>query len=201
MSRSQRPKKCKATPVGKTATLHSFFGSTSQLTQIQTPPQSTEIIIIGSEDENHKTSPTQQKRKAPGNLDPESLPSDSKKGKVAHSTAKSVTEDDSALKHMPLSSLNRTITVVEAELYVETNETQEMISLVGDWEMGDDELLDIADDSRVVDNGEDGPENLLDTCPVCGAIFVDFCLSVSPTPSPWIMLHVHAPLFSNYKHM
>lgn len=54
-----------------------------------------------------------------------------------------------------------------------------MVNLVDDWETGDDELLDIVDDTLVPDGEEDGPEDVLDTCPVCGAIFLDFCLSVS----------------------
>lgn len=180
MSRFQRPSKGKALPVGETVTLHSFFGSASRPTPTRTPPKSAEIIIIGSDDENINTSPTQHKRKALASFDPESLPSGSKKGKIISGSAKSVTEDDSPLKSVPLSSLNRAITLVDT---TQTNGTQKMLNLVGDWEMGDDELLDIVDDSRVVDDNEDSLENALDTCPACGAIFVDFCLSVSPLPS------------------
>ena len=84
-------------------------------------------------------------------------------------------------KSVPLSSLNHTATAVEAELYMQTNQLQETTNLIDDWEMGDDELLDIVDDSQVVGDEVDSPENVLDTCPICGATFVDFCLSVSAT--------------------
>lgn len=197
MSRSsQRPKKDKVPSIGKTPTLHSFFGSTSQSTSMRAPPKPTEIIDIGSDDENIKTSPTQAKRKAPGDSDCQSLSFDTKKSKVSRNTTKSTINDGSPLKPVPLSSLNCTITAVE--FCLQANQTQEMINLVGDWEMGDDELLDIVDDSQVVDD-DASPENALDTCPVCGAIFVDLCLSVSATPSPLFMVHVHATSFSNYK--
>jgi len=56
-----------------------------------------------------------------------------------------------------------------------------MMTIVGNWEMGDDEFPDLVDDSQAVGDEEDGAENVLATCPVCGAIFVDFCLSVSAT--------------------
>lgn len=74
------------------------------------------------------------------------------------------------------------------------------MNLVGDWETGDDEFLDPVDDSQVVWD-EDSPENILSTCPVCGAIFVDFCLSVSITLRTATDGSVFiAPLFSNCKH-
>lgn len=178
--------------------MHSFFSSTSQSKPIRTPQKQTEIIIIGSDDENIKTSPTRSKRKAPGNSDLESFSSGSKKGKVSRSTAKCVTEDDSPLKSVPSSSLNRTITEAEAESHIQTNRAQKVVNPVSGWETGDDELLDIVDDSQV-DDDENNPENILDTCPVCGAIFVDFCLSVSAAPPPLLVVHIHISLPSSCK--
>lgn len=201
MSRSQRPKKVKATSIGKVVTLHSFFGLTSQSTAIPTSPKPTEIIDIGSDDENIK-SPVSSKRKTPGNLDPDSISSCSKRGRVSRSTAKSTTESYSSLKYVPLSSLNRTAAAVEAEPCIKTSRTQKMTNLVGDWEMGDDEFLGTVDNSQVVGDEGDSSEITLNTCPVCGAIFVDFCLSVSAAvPSPLLIAHIHAPSSSNYEHM
>lgn len=187
MPASQRPKKDKGTPAGKAATLRSFFGSTSQLTQAQTPPKPVEIIVIDSDDENTETSPTQSKRKCLHDPDSETFSSGSKKGKPSRITAQFAAENVSPLKSVPPSSLNRTITTVGAELYMQANQKQQTTDLAGDWEMGDDEFLDLADDSQAVYDQEDNPENVLDTCPVCGAIFVDFCLSVSATLSPLLM--------------
>lgn len=180
-------------------TLHSFFSSAPQPTPIRTPPKPAQIIDIGSDDENTETSPVQSKRKAPRHSDPGGLSSGSKKGKISHTTTKSANNDDSPLKSVPLSSLNRTITAVEAELYIQTNQTRKMINLAGNWEMGDDELFDILDDSQVADD-EDSPGNILETCPVCETIFVDLCLSVSAVPLPSLVVHVHASIFSNCKH-
>ena len=197
MSRSQRPRKGNTTPVGKTKTLHSFFGSTTQSTPAHTSPQPAEIIFIDSDDENTETSPTQSKRKALNDPDPESFSSDSKRGKLFRSVVKFPAENESPLKSVPPSSLNRTITT--AELYTQTNRNQQTMNLVSDWETGDDEFLDPVDDSQVVWD-EDSPENILSTCPVCGAIFVDFCLSVSITLRTATDGSVFiAPLFSNCK--
>lgn len=179
MPASQRLKKDNATPVGKAPTLRSFFGSTSQLTQTQAPPKPVEIIVIDSDDENAETSPAQSKRKCLHDPDSGTFSSGSKKGKPSRSTAQFAAENDSPLKSVPPSSLNRTITTVGAELCLQANQMQQTTNLAGDWEMGDDEFLDLVDDSEAVNDQEDNPENALDTCPICGAIFVDFCLSVS----------------------
>lgn len=177
MPRSQRPKQEKETP--EIATLHSFFGSVTQSTHpIRTPSKPAEVIIIDSDDENPETSPTRPKRKARGDSDIGSS-SCSKKGKHPRDATQPVLENGPPLKPVPSSSLNRTIGMVDADLYTQTNQTQ--LTLTGDWEMGDDEFLDLIDDSQVFGGESDGSENTLDTCPVCGAIFVDFCLSVSAT--------------------
>jgi hypothetical protein len=68
-----------------------------------------------------------------------------------------------------------------------------MVTITGNWEMGDDEFLDFVDDSQAVGDEEDGAENVLNTCPVCGAIFVDFCLSVSVIPPPLMELYSSRP--------
>lgn len=183
MPRSQKPKKDKSTPVGGTATLHSYFGSPSQSAPKWTPSKATEIINISSDDENAESSPTQSKRKALNDSDSEG-PLGSKKGKLSRGTAQFAAENDSPLKSMHPSSLNHTIMTMEAELHTQTNQIQQGTNLVGDWEMGDDEFLDLVDDSQVVNGEDDSPTNVLDACPVCGAIFVDFCLSVSATSPP-----------------
>ena len=72
-------------------------------------------------------------------------------------------------------------------------ETQQAITIIGDWETGDDEFLDLFDDSQALDGEDAGSENTLDTCPVCGAIFVDFCLSVSVGPPPLISPYSSRP--------
>jgi len=185
MPRSRRPKQENTTPVGKTATLHSFFGSATQSTPIRVPSKPEEIIVIDSGDENAETSPKlmQPKRKALG--DPDAGGSSGlKKGKLSRGTAQPGPEDDSPLRSMPLSSLNFSVETVEGDLYTQNTQTQPVITIVGDWETGDDEFLGLVDDSQAVGDEEDSPENTLDTCPVCGAIFVDFCLSVSVTPPP-----------------
>lgn len=182
MPRSQRPKKQKATPPGNTATLYSFFGSATLPEPIRTPSQRTEIIIIDSGDENTETTPLRSKRKALNDPDAGGS-SGSKKGKLPRNTARPAAENDSPLKSVSSSSLNRTIGTIEADLYTQTDQTQQAMTIVGDWETGDDEFLDLVDDSQDFDD-EGGPKNTLDTCPVCGAIFVDFCLSVSITPPP-----------------
>ena len=185
MPRSQRPKKEKGTPTGKAATLHSFFGSAIQSEPIRTPSKPTEIIIIDSGDEDTETSPTQSKRKALN--DPDTTGSSgSKRGKLSRNTVRLAPENDSPLKSVPSSSLNRTIGTVEGDMYAQTSQTQQAITIIGDWEMGDDEFLDLFDDSQTLGDEDGGSENTLDTCPVCGAIFVDFCLSVSVTPPPLI---------------
>ena len=118
MPRSQRPKQERETSVGKTATLHSFFGSTTQSTPIRAPSRSAEIIIIDSGDENAETSPTQSKRKALKGPDTGGPSSGSKKGKHFHNTARLlVPEDDSPLKSVPSSSLNYSVGIVEGGLY------------------------------------------------------------------------------------
>jgi hypothetical protein len=183
MPRSRGLKQEKATPVGKTTTLHSFFGSTTQSTPTRTPSKPKEVIIIDSGDESAETSPTQSKRKAPSHPNTGGPFSGSKKGKRSHNAAQLVPENDSPLKSVPSSSLNHAIGTVEVDLHTQASQTQQVIT-IGDWEMGDDEFLDLVDDSRAVGDETDGPENVLDTCPVCGAIFVDFCLSVSVTPPP-----------------
>ncbi|KAF9647191.1 hypothetical protein BDM02DRAFT_2745020 [Thelephora ganbajun] len=187
MPRSQRPKQEKPTSVGKAMTLHSFFSSATQSTPIRTPSKPTEIIIIDSGDENTETSPTQSKRKALNDPDSGKFSSGSKKGKLSLSTAQFVPENDTPLKSVPSSSLNRIFATVEAEPYMQTNQTQQVINIVGGWEMGDDEFLNLVDDCQAVGDNEDSLENTLDTCPICGAIFVDFCLSVSITPPPPLM--------------
>jgi len=185
MPRSQRPKQENATPVGKTATLHSFFGSATQSMPIRAPSKPAEIIVIDSDDENTETSPklTQAKRKA---LDAPDIggSSGSKKEKLSRSTAQLGPEDDSPLKSVPLSSLNCSVGTVEGDLHTQNTQTPQVITIAGNWEMGDDEFLDLTDDSQAVGDEEDSPENTLDTCPVCGAIFVDFCLSVSVASPP-----------------
>ena len=178
MPRSQRPKQEREISVGKTTTLHSFFGSTTQSTPIRAPSKSAEIIIIDSGDENAETSPTQPKRKALKGSDAGGPSSGSKKGKHSNNPARLVPEDDSPLKSVPPSSLNHSVGIVEGGLYTQARQTQQIVS-VGDWEMGDDEFLDLGDDSQAVGDEEDSPEDILDSCPVCGTIFVDFCLSVS----------------------
>ena len=185
MPRTQRPKQEKERPTGKAATLHSFFGSATQPEPIRTPSKQAEIIIIDSGDENAEPSPTQSKRKVLNDPDVGGS-SGSKRGKLSHSTARPVPESDSPLKSVPSSSLNRTIGTVEAEMYIQTNQTQQSITIIGDWETGDDEFLDLFDDSQALEDGDGGSENVLDTCPVCGAIFLDFCLSVSVTGPPLI---------------
>jgi len=171
------------TPVGKTATLHSFFGSATQSTPIRAPAGPTEIIIIDSGDENLETTPTQPKRKAWS--DPDAGGSaGSKKGKLSRNTVQFSHGRDSPLKSVPTSSLNHTIRAVETELYTRTDQSQQVMNIVGDWEMGDDEFLDLIDDSQAAGDEDDSPGSILDTCPVCGAIFVDFCLSVSVTLPP-----------------
>lgn len=173
MPRSQRPKKEKATPAGKTATLHPFFGSATQPTPIRIPSTPAEIIIIDSDDENVETNPTLSKRKALNDLDNGGSPS-LKKEKLSRNAVQSVPENDSLLKSVPSSSLS-CVGTVEGDLYTQTSRTFE------NWEMGDDEFLDLGDSSQ--DVGDD-PGDILDTCPICGAIFVDFCLSVSITSPP-----------------
>lgn len=185
MQRSQRPKKEKGTPTGKAATLHSFFGSATQSEPIRTPSKRTEIIIIDSGDEDAETNPTPSKRKAVNDLDTGGS-SRSKKGKLSRNTAWLTPENDSPLKSVPSSSLNRTFGTIEADMYAQTNQSQQAITIIGDWEMGDDEFLDLIDDSQALGDEDGSSENTLDTCPVCGAIFVDFCLSVSVTPPPLI---------------
>jgi len=185
MPRSQRPKKEKGTPTGKAATLHSFFGSATQPEPIRTPSRPKEIIIIDSGDEDAETSPTQSKRKAMNDPDTGSS-SGSKRGKLSRNTAWLAPENDSPLKSVPSSSLNRTVGTAEADMYAQTNRTQQAITIIGDWETGDDEFLDLFDDSQAFGDEDGGSENTLDTCPVCGAIFVDFCLSVSVTLPPLI---------------
>lgn len=180
MPRSQRPKKEKATPVGKTATLHSFFGSAAQSTPIRASVTPADIIIIDSGDENPETSPTQSKRKALN--DPVARGShSSKKGRLSCNAAQLAPENDSPLKSVSSSSLNCSVWPVEGDLYTQTNQTQRTMTIVGNWETGDDEFPDLVDDSQVVGDEEDGAENILAACPVCGAIFLDFCLSVSVT--------------------
>ena len=183
MPGSQRPKQEKGTPNGKAATLHTFFGSATQSEPVRTPSKQKEIIIIDSGDENAETSPTQSKRKALNDPDTGGS-SGSKRGKLSRNTARLAPENDSPLKSVPSSSLNRTIGAVEVEMYAQTNQTQRAITIIGDWETGDDEFLDLFDDSQALDDGDGGSENIIDTCPVCGAIFLDFCLSVSVTPPP-----------------
>ena len=175
MSRSQRPKKERATP----ATLHPFLGLATQSTPIHTPVAPADIIIIDSDDENPKARPTQSKRKALNDPDIGDS-SGSKKGKLSRN-AQSVPGNNPPLKSVPSSSLNCSVWPVEGDLYTQANQTQRMITIVGNWEMGDDELHDLVE--RFQDE-EDGVENDLDTCPVCGAIFLDFCLSVSVTSPP-----------------
>lgn len=183
MPRSQRPKQGKATSVGKTATLRSFFGPASK--PGRTPSKQMEIIIIDSDDESVEPGPTQSKRKASNDSDAGGSPG-LKKGKLSrHSARPAVPENDSPLKSVPSSSLNRNIGTIEADMYTQSTQTEQMITIVGDWETGDDELLDLIDDSQAF-GGDDGSENILNTCPICGAIFVDFCLSVS-VASPSLM--------------
>ena len=69
-------------------------------------------------------------------------------------------------------------------MHTQTNQTHQLMTTVGNWEMGDDEFPDLVDDSQAVGDEADGAENVLDTCPICGTIFVDFCLSVSVTSLP-----------------
>ena len=173
------------TPAGQAATLHSFFGSATQTPPIRTPVTPAEIIIIDSGDENPETSPTQQKRKALNDPETGGSPG-SKKGKLSRNAAQSVPEHDSPLKTVPPSSLNCSVEPIEGDLYTGTNRTRRTMTIVSNWEMGDDEFPDLIDNSQAAGEEEDGAENILDTCPVCGAIFVDFCLSVSVT-SPLLM--------------
>ena len=184
MVRSQKPRKGIVAPVGKTGTLHAFFDTTSRL---RAPPAPTEAIIIVSDDENSEIRSTQPKRKSMNDSAPESFPSGSKKGKHSPTTAQFTAEHESPPTLVPPSSLNRTNMTTGVGLYAQPNHTQQTLNLIGDWEMGDDEFLDRVDDSRVTDNEESSPGNALDTCPVCGAIFVDFCLSVSTGPSLLLM--------------
>ena len=192
MPRFQQPKKEKAIPVGKTTTLHSFFGSAANSPQIHTPSTPEEIIIIDSGDENVETIPTQPKRKALSNLDTRDS-SVSKKGKLSRNTAQLVPENGPPLNSVPSSSLNCSAGTVKDALYVETGHTQRMMTIVENWEMGDDEFFDLGDDSQAVGDEEDSPKGILDTCPVCGAIFVDFCLSVSIISSPLMGPHSSQP--------
>lgn len=144
-----------------------------------------EIIIIDSDDESVEPGPTQSKRKASNDSDAGGSPG-LKKGKLSrHSARPAVPENDSPLKSVPSSSLNRNIGTIEADMYTQSTQTEQMITIVGDWETGDDELLDLIDDSQAF-GGDGGSENILNTCPICGAIFVDFCLSVS-VASPSLM--------------
>ena len=193
MPRSQRQKKEKekATPFGKT-NLHPFFGSATQSTSIRTPSTPAEIIIIDSGDENAETSPAQSKRKALNDPNTGSS-SGSKKGRLSRDAAQFVPEIDSPLKSVPSSALNRGAGIVKGVMYTRTSQTQEIITIVENWETGDDEFLSLGDDSQAMGDEEDSAENILDTCPVCGAIFVDFCLSVSVT-SPPLMVRVHRTL-------
>ena len=181
MPLSQRPKKERAIPAGKATTLHSFFGSGAHSLPIRTPSTPEEIIIIDSGDESVETIPTQPKRKALRDLDTGDF-SMSKKGKLSHHAAQLVPGNDSPLKSVPPPSLNCSTGTVKDTLYIQTGRTQRMMTAVENWEMGDDEFLDLGDDSQAE---EDSP-SVLDTCPICGAIFVDFCLSVSIV-SPLLM--------------
>lgn len=203
MSRSQRPKKEKAIPAGQAATLHSFFGSATQPPSIRTPVTPAEIIIIDSGDENPETSPTQPKRKALNDPDTRGSPG-SKRGKLSRNAAQSVPENDSLLKPVPPSSLNCSVGPIEGDLCTETNQTQRTMTIVSDWEMGDDEFPNLVDNSQAMGDEDDGAENILDTCPVCGAIFVDFCLSVSVT-SPLLMgpysSHPHSATSSTHQYL
>lgn len=79
---------------------------------------------------------------------------------------------------------------VKDTLYIQTGRTQRVMTTVENWEMGDDEFLDLGDDSQAE---EDSPRGILDTCPVCGAIFVDFCLSVSAVSSSLMGPHSSQP--------
>jgi hypothetical protein len=188
MPRSQRPKQEKATPVGTAAPLHPFFGSAAQPTPIGTPSKPTEIIIIDSDDEPAETNPMRSKRKAVSHPDTGGSSSGLKKGRLSHNT-QLVPENESPLQLMPSSSLNRSVRTVEVDVYTQPSQTQQVVTIVGDWETGDDEFLDLVDDSQALGDEDDDSENVLDTCPVCGAIFVDFCLSVSVAPPPLMGPH------------
>jgi len=67
------------------------------------------------------------------------------------------------------------------------------MTITENWEMGDDEFLSLDDNSQAMGDEEGSAENILDTCPVCGAIFVDFCLSVSATSLPLMDPHSSHP--------
>jgi len=73
-------------------------------------------------------------------------------------------------------------------MYAEANQTQQVITIISDWETGDGEFLDLFDDSQALGGEDGGSENILDTRPACGAIFVDPCLAASTSPPPLISL-------------